>query len=614
MARMTGLATAYLPELQRVVQRLPLAVLAALVFALYFILGLHRLGDWPDRTWLVRIPVALTAAFLWALSAVLVAEARRMEPMRGHALAVAGFFVIVLLAALSERIDLNPLLLLGALMLLAGLAPFLSRSVRQAAFWRFNHNLWVGFLASAIGAGLFGGGLSAIVETLRYLFGIDISYTVHEKIWAVACGLVGPVYWLSVVPEDLAAEVPEGPPVEFISRMVALLCKYILVPMLIAYALILHVYAVKIGLEWSLPKGRLGWLVLSFGTMVALTALLVFPTRVSGGAGVALFWRLWPWLLIVPLALLFIAVARRIGEYGLTEARYHVVLIGFWLAVVAVAHAPRPEARDLRLLPGVLAVLLAAASLGPWGMSAWPLRAQVGAFHAVLAQAGLLQDGRIAATVDIGAKLTPDQHKRLASAIDYLNERGKLVLLRPAFAGDARDPFATGAPSPGRFDWALGRRVKDRLQIARVGPADQRRVSLHASVPAVLPLEGGRRLIGPLGLYAGASKPAIRVIEDAGGAWTVTLDRSQLTVEAPAGSRKAVFDLAALARGSGPLVGRIGGAGAPGQVAQVPLLLKGGGDGLAASLVITSLGANRGSGDSIAVTQVSFWLIVEPLP
>jgi hypothetical protein len=47
----------------------------------------------------------------------------------------------------------------------------------------------------------------------------------------------------------------------------------VLVPLLLGYAVILHAYTIKILIEWNLPKGRLGWMVVSYGTSLAITAL-----------------------------------------------------------------------------------------------------------------------------------------------------------------------------------------------------------------------------------------------------------------------------------------------------------------------------------------------------
>ena len=260
----------------RLWQRFAWAVLAAALFALYFLLDLHRPGTLDPAALhlrLVRIPAGLTAAFLWSLIAALLCDARRLGLAVRHGLTVAGFVVIAALVIVANAFDVVIGLVVGALLPLVGLAPYLGRGALQSTYWRFNHDLWIGFLASAVAAIMFGAGLSAIIETLRYLFGFHISSAIHEKIWAVSTGLVGPLYWASVIPEDFSAEAQEGPPTEFISRMVALLAKFILVPMLLVYAVILHVYAAKIGIDMALPKGRVGWLASSFGGMVVLCLL-----------------------------------------------------------------------------------------------------------------------------------------------------------------------------------------------------------------------------------------------------------------------------------------------------------------------------------------------------
>ncbi|HCL61031.1 MAG TPA: DUF4153 domain-containing protein, partial [Rhizobiales bacterium] len=75
-------------------------------------------------------------------------------------------------------------------------------------------------------------------------------------------------------------------------------------------------------------------------------------------------WRYWVWLAALPVVLLSIAVSRRVGDYGLTEDRYLMVLVGVWALILAVIRVLRGGDFDLRLVPGVLALLLLAASFG----------------------------------------------------------------------------------------------------------------------------------------------------------------------------------------------------------------------------------------------------------
>jgi hypothetical protein len=60
-------------------------------------------------------------------------------------------------------------LLFAALILVVGLSGHLGRSERTPSFWLFNHRLWLAAALALIGACLFGGGLSIIIETLNFL-------------------------------------------------------------------------------------------------------------------------------------------------------------------------------------------------------------------------------------------------------------------------------------------------------------------------------------------------------------------------------------------------------------------------------------------------------------
>ena len=103
-------------------------------------------------------------------------------------------------------------------------------------------------------------------------------------------------------------------------RAAAALVKFVAVPLLLVYTAILYAYAAKIALAWELPKGTLGAMVVGYLFAGAATLLLGYPSRETGGALVRLFWRYWVWLAALPVVLLFVAVSRRIADYGAHRA------------------------------------------------------------------------------------------------------------------------------------------------------------------------------------------------------------------------------------------------------------------------------------------------------
>ena len=598
-----------LPELAEVVRRFPLAVAATVVLAAYYLFDLHTTWRSPFDLAAVRIPTGLVTAFIWALGAALYGESYARDSRTIYALTAAGWLVIALLWVLGDTIHLNPVSLVAAASLALACAAYLVAQTRNGAFWQFNHDFWFGWLASLIGMVLFAGGVSIIFETLRYLFGLTIPYWLHEKVWVIAGYLIAPLYWLRQTPADFSHQVAEGEPKEIVSRLIAVLNKLILVPLLLAYSAILHAYALKILIDGSLPKGRLGWMVLSFGAVLAATALVTYPTRQSGGRLVQLFWRFWPWLLVVPVGLLFLAVGSRVKQYGLTESRYFVVLAGVWLAsLVATQGLTGENRRDLRLIPGVLAVLLAFASFGPWSATGWSIRSQVRELSARLDAAGMLRTGRVSGDAMPTTTLLQGDRQHMHGAIDYLMQRGRLDALRPLFSGEPNDPFAGQTPgSRQRHNVDLADKIRQRLGLGRYLPDGGRRnVSYHAFQPAPIPLSGAAEIVGPLNLNTSTTtrRNTLKAVTSA-GEHTLTLENNLITVSSAAG-RTATFDLAHLSADDGPFSTKPGGPDkrTPRRIARTS------GELPVAILLLGSSGSQTESG-IIDVSYLSFWLLIE---
>ncbi|MEZ5849630.1 MAG: DUF4153 domain-containing protein [Hyphomicrobiaceae bacterium] len=598
-----------LPAIAGIAQRFPLALAGCVLLAAYLLGEFHHRARVEDLA--VRIPLGLTATVAWGLAAALLAQSRAMPRTREHLLALSGAAVLAALVLAGPRLDLTWGLAIAALALGVGLAAQTGREPHNGAFWLFNHNLWLGCATSLIGAILFGGGISAILGSLQYLFGLKIPVSMHEKVWIVALTLVAPIYWMSLIPRDLDAAVVQGEQNEFASRSIAVLVQFILVPLLLVYATILHVYAVKIGIEQTLPKGRLGALTLSYGAAMAATALAGWPTRHTGGPLVALFWRAWPWLLLVPVLLLAIAIGVRIQDYGLTPQRYMIALAGVWLALVGIAIGVRGEKADLRVIPAVLALLVAFASLGPWGMAGWSIRNQVSGLLTRLEAAGLVRDGRVADPLPLKPALASDR-QRIAGAIDYIDRAGRLDLIAPLFAGTPQNPFESATLTPGRSNAKLRAAVRERLGLAGYNGTRVRRRygGYYARKPGNFTVAAGGELIGILqatqrvgGRLVIAAKPQ--------GVFTTTLDGTTLRI-AEAGGQDLRFDITPLTATNGELArhafgvtdARENGKSPP------PLAITANIDGAEHTLIIVNAAASRVDADAqIVVNSLNFWLI-----
>jgi hypothetical protein len=428
-----------LPDITAAASRFPLAVLIAGLFTFY------RLNHDLARDVDLRILGALAASFLWTVAVDFYVESGARSYLMRVTLWFAGIAVIALLFYFFWDIRLSPHLLLGALLILIGLGGYLGRSQSNETFWLFNHRLWLGAGLALVGAGLFAAGLVAICQTLTILFGITLPLHWQEHVITVSVCFVAPVSFLAFAPRSFTDPITPREESDFTMRAAAALTTFVLVPLLLVYTAILYAYAVKIALAWELPKGTLGGMVVGYLLVGAATLLVGYPSRDAGGPHVRFFWRYWVELTALPVLLLFIAVERRIADYGVTEQRYLMVLIGVWALTLAIMRAIRGANFDLRLLPGVLAFLMFAASFGPGGMIGFSVMSQKQQLAELLTAKGILVDGKI---VPRGGSAPENplgtDAWRVRSIEWYLNTHRALDLLAPWFAGLPDDPFASG--------------------------------------------------------------------------------------------------------------------------------------------------------------------------
>jgi hypothetical protein len=359
--------------------------------------------------------------------------------------------------------------------------------------WLFNMRLWLSALLAILVALVFAGGLSAIIESLNFLFNVDLPSRAHEHVWATAAALIAPIYGLSLVPRDLGEEVEIAHSRDtLIERGVSVLVNYVMVPIAVVYALILHAYAVKILIEGTLPRGQIGLMVTIFALGGTATWLIAWPWRDTGARLLRLYMRGWFWLTIVPAILLVFALWERISAYGVTPDRYGVGVVALWLVIVTAYLAIRRNRADMRLILGSLALLLLIGSTGPWGANSISINSQFNRLITWLDNEKLLTAER--KVVDPVPEISSDGKRQISDIIYALNGMDGLDKFRPLFEGRKDDPFASGEKG-----WQLVSKISELLKLNQyTAPIDQ--VSLNASRPIIQAYAGQGRIIGPIRL------------------------------------------------------------------------------------------------------------------
>ena len=180
--------------------------------------------------------------------------------------------------------------------------------------------------AAVLVAGVLSLAVLAIIASVDFLF---LSRSLAEK-WYVYPQLL---VWLLIAPMLCCAFVSEAQAQWKDRRFLTLVVEYVLTPALLIYSVILYAYMLRILIQWKLPDGGVAYLVGGFiGVALVCRLLQALVTKPH----FKWFYRYFPYVAIGPLVLLWIGIARRVGEYGLTEMRVYLVAVSLLLTMFTV--------------------------------------------------------------------------------------------------------------------------------------------------------------------------------------------------------------------------------------------------------------------------------------
>ncbi|MBR6175437.1 MAG: DUF4153 domain-containing protein [Bacteroidales bacterium] len=293
--------------------------------------------------------------------------------------------------------------------------PFVRRNVQMA--WSAARALLIAGILYLLYA--------AIVYTIKSLF--DIPHKTWDGWYEQAalllfCGLA-PVLFFAM--EDRPA------PVE-IRRFWAVLLNWVLTPALLIYTVVLYVYAAKILFTWNLPKGGVAIMVTVFFVVFLLTKMLQMLTEPQPFKW---FYDRFGLFVLPLLALFWTGVARRLADYGLTESRYYLLLVGALMTACVLVFLFRNRRGYFALAAGALAVVLLTVLVPGLRGERIAQRAQIQRVRTIATQLDRLNDdGTLRLPEpDPADTLQMVEHRRLYQSLDYLDDRNDTVLLKSEF-------------------------------------------------------------------------------------------------------------------------------------------------------------------------------------
>ncbi len=349
----------------RSIRRFPLAMLFTLLLVcfLFYIIHGGRVGE-KEEFFLVFYP-ATGALLATALSLFTEDFKKRIVAVLTQVVIHAAWLGISVYLAQIDRFSIPQLIAVVATVFAIGLAVFVIcfyRKNQDMQFWNFSIRTAGALVVSVAISGALTLGLLLLVESLKMLFDIEIHEVVYADIWTVCMCLLAPVLFMILIPEGEDKYMNEAP--EF-SRFTQGVVQYLFLPLLGLYLITLYVYAAKILLQWSLPVGGVSYLV--SGSMVLMVLLIYVTFPVQYQEGNKLFKGVTRWLPVVMLpllALMSVAIGRRLSDYGITISRLYLLVFNVWCYAVCL-WLIFTRNRRIWLIPTSFAVILFLISVGP---------------------------------------------------------------------------------------------------------------------------------------------------------------------------------------------------------------------------------------------------------
>lgn len=404
-------------------QRFPLAIIAAIIGTSIAYSLVHEVySQMPEQEMLLKIMFLCFLGLASFFASTLFGERRGWN--QSKILGLQAVIVVLLvgyyftlppeLFASPEKHIIRMLLLNLAVAFLCMFAAFIWKD-EENGLWHFNKEAFIQLVITGIYAVVIFGGISIALATIDYLLGITIDGEVYGDLWCTVMGIFAPWFFLSHIPKDLDAlesdtNYPYG---------LKVFTQYVLLPLVVFYLLILYIYNGKILVTWDWPKGLVSYLILFFSGAGIASLMLIHPLHEDKKyAWMKLFARVF-YIAIIPLVgMLFYAIQLRIGDYGITENRYFVVVFGVWLLLMSLYFTFRKK-QDLKLIPMSLCVIILLISFGPWGAFAVSENSQTQRLEGYLTKNNILVNGKVQ-KVDKEAVPLEDQQE-ISSIIRYLN-------------------------------------------------------------------------------------------------------------------------------------------------------------------------------------------------
>lgn len=379
-------------DARKAIRRFPITILLSLILTTMLIY-LNELNlDYESSINLRRINMVLGLGIPLSLSVALYMESFT-ENVKTSLIAQIGsiFLLPIYYSLLLKDFSFMPILRYSGTIIFLILAVFYGAKLKKnQGYEKYVIKVIAGGFITFIYSVVLYLGLAAILFTIESLFDVNINGKIYYYIFLIVVFVFGISQFLSKIPKK-----DENPSSYDYSKALKILLTYIVIPLISIYTLILMVYLLRIIITWEWPRGLVSHLVLWYASLSVGIIFLITPL-VEENMIAKTFKRLFPIIVLPILAMMFISIGLRINQYGFTENRYFVVVLGLWVLGIMIYFNIKKLSNNI-VIPISLSIIILLSLYGPVSSFAISKRSQNNRLEEILASNNMLVNGQVIA-------------------------------------------------------------------------------------------------------------------------------------------------------------------------------------------------------------------------
>ena len=275
-------------------------------------------------------------------------------------------------------------------------------------------------------------GIGIVLTTVNYLFFKSRSFFIFRltmySSWFIA-EVLGASLFLSLLKKtDDDLENYEFP------SIFNLLIKFVIIPLIAIYTGVLYIYMAKTVISMQLPKGLISHLVLWYTAFSVVIMILITPFT-QNDKFLRNFTNYFPYFSIPLIFASLFALFQRIYQYGITEKRYYVLILIFWLLFCMILFIRKMN------ITGIFISLIACVVIAvytPFSAKSVSNFSQKERLKRMLVKYGALKDGKIS---KITQKLADREGNQIHTTIAYISNNSTIQKLN--FKNEKGEVYST---------------------------------------------------------------------------------------------------------------------------------------------------------------------------